>query len=144
MKKFLPALLFVITVLGSCSKEDAKFLKGHFSGSYYYHGPNTPAPVKSPNEVDVKLELGNTFQSSGSPDRKPAGGSGDYKVSGKNIIEFTDKNIWTADFDWNLILNGRFKYEIIGDSLILTRDVEPCPKCIVLPSVYQYRLKRVN
>lgn len=144
MKRFLPVLLFVVALLGSCSKEDTKLLRGHYSGSYYYHGPNMSGPVKSPNEVSLRLEQGNLYETNGFADRKPAGGSGEYKVSGNNTVEFTDKKVWTADFDWNFILNGRFKYEIEGDSLILTRYFEDCPKCIMLPSLYQYRLKRLD
>lgn len=137
-------LFSMAAILMSCSKEEPKLLTGHYSGSYYYQSYPMPKPEKSDSAVILKLDKGNTFDSNGFTDRMPAGGSGDYKIIRNNTVEFTDKNFWTADFDWNLILNGRFTYELKEDSLILTRFMEPCPKCIVLPSFYQYRLKRID
>lgn len=128
----------------SCEKEESKLLLGQYSGEYYYRSHSMSAPEKSVNAVNLNLDKGNTFESKGFKDRKPAGGSGDYKILKNSIVEFTDKNVWTADFDWKLILNGRFIFELKQDSLILTRYMEPCPKCIVLPSFYQYRLKRID
>lgn len=137
-------MVSVATILASCSKEEPKLLLGQYSGSYFYQNYSLPAPVKSANDVVLNLDRGNTYDSNGLTSKKPAGGSGNYMILKNNAVEFTDKNIWTADFDWNLILNGRFIYELKEDSLILTRYMEPCPKCIVLPSFYQYRLKRIN
>ena len=137
-------LLSAAILLTSCSKDETKLLMGEYSGAYYYEAYNMRAPEKSGSPVFLKLEKGNTFESNGLSNRRPAGGSGDYEILSNNTVEFTDRNYWTADFDWNLILNGRFTYELKEDSLILTRYVEPCPNCIVKPSSYQYRLKRTN
>ena len=63
------------------------------------------------------LELKNgKFTCAGNPDRIPAGGSGNYSVKNKKII-FEDVNSRTADFDWNLILNGEYEYTFDGKRL---------------------------
>ncbi|MES2875751.1 MAG: hypothetical protein V4708_18650 [Bacteroidota bacterium] len=137
-------LLNMAIFMMSCSKNDPKLLLGQYSGSYYYRGLNMSSPEKSVHVVNLKLNPGNSYESSGFPDRKPAGGSGEYKIADNRTVEFSDKNFWTAEFDWKLILNGRFTYEIKADSLILTRYQEPCVNCNTYPQLYQYRLKRVD
>ncbi len=143
MKRNKLIVLFSVSLsLFSCSKnKEPELLNGHYSGSYYYPSSNVSQPVKSVNVVNLHLDKGNTYNSSAFLDRKPAGGSGEFKVLRNNLVEFTDKGYWTAEFDWGLILNGRFTYDIKGDSLILTRQ---CLQCSSLPSFYQYRLKRIN
>lgn len=34
-------------------------------------------------------------------------GSGSFEING-NRITFADVNYWTAEFDWNLVLNGEY------------------------------------
>ena len=50
---------------------------------------------------------GNNYSSSAGPNRYPAGGNGTFELSG-DLVEFSDVNIWTADFDWGLILSGTY------------------------------------
>lgn len=37
-------------------------------------------------------------------------------------MSFTDENAWTADFDWNLILNGIYDYSFDGKRLLLVAN----------------------
>jgi hypothetical protein len=130
-------LLTFSMLFASCSEKDhIRLLNGKYEGTFHH---SVIAPVA------VELAHGNTYSSSGNPDRIPAGGSGTFSILENKMIEFKDKNMWTADFDWNLILTGRFNYEIKGDSLILIRYFEPCAVCSksYYPS-YQYRLKRID
>lgn len=132
----------ILLALGSCSDEQVKPLEGKYSGDFYSMYPGYPSLRKS--EIKVSLQLdGENYSSSGSPGRFPAGGSGTYSIKGKGQIEFQDKNAWTADFDWNLILNGKFDYKIKGDSLILTRYFKPCSECSAVQPPYIYRLRRL-
>lgn len=85
-----------------------------------------------------------TFSSQGNHDRIPAGGSGSFEILKDDLLDFKDKNVWMANFDWGLILNGKYKYRFKGDSLILNRYLEACPACLMAPSTYQYKLKRIN
>ncbi len=67
-------LLNMAIFMMSCSKNDPKLLLGQYSGSYYYRGLNMTSPEKSVHVVNLKLNPGNSYESSGFPDRKPAGG----------------------------------------------------------------------
>jgi len=142
-------LLFSILLFAaSCSdKINLSLLDGNYTGYYYYTGPGETKTIKSQNTVTVNLS-GKEYHSSGDASRIPAGGAGEFTLVDKEEVQFNDKHVWTADFDWNLILNGRFIYELKNDSLILTRKFEICKTCSIkpgmLPGSYQYRLKRTN
>ena len=146
------ARLFSLTTLllftGACSdKLNLNLLDGNYSGYYYHIRPGDTNYIKSEEPLSLSL-LDKKYTSTGSASRIPAGGSGEYSLLNKEEIEFSDKHAWTADFDWNLILNGRFLYELKNDSLILTRKFEICAACSIkpgmMPGLYQYRLKRTN
>lgn len=144
----LPFLFTFLIFMASCSdKLNVNLLAGNYTGFFYYTPPGETKSKGSQEAVSLNL-TGNTYSSTGIPDRIPAGGSGEFSVLNNNEVEFKDKNIWTADFDWKLILNGRFKYELKNDSLILTRFFEICATCEIkpgmLPGQYQYRLMRPN
>lgn len=134
----------VITLLGACSEKlNLTVLDGTYKGFFYYIPPNGTQLTKSESEISVNLG-GKEYTSTGNANRIPAGGSGKYSVLVNNEIEFYDEKVWTADFDWGLILNGNYKYEVKKDSLILTRNFQICPSCNTTNGLYQYRLKRIN
>lgn len=134
----------IIALLGACSEKlNLTALDGTYKGFFYYIPPNGTQVTKSESEISVNLS-GKDYTSSGHANRIPAGGTGKYSVLANNEIEFHDEKVWTADFDWGLILNGNYKYEIKKDSLILTRNFQICPSCNTTNGLYQYRLKRIN
>ena len=128
----LPAFVIISFAFSGCSKNDPEIaaLTGTYSGTFYYHSPST----SSSNPVAVTFS-GNSYASTSNSNRIPAGGSGYFQVSNQQV-QFKDINIWTADFDWGLILNGNYTSQIKGDSLILNKTN--------LSTSYQYRLKRTN
>lgn len=132
-------LLSIILLATSCEESQDGPLEGEYSGEYYGRNPGH-SDLRTSGKVTLRLD-GEHFVSGGSADRFPAGGSGTYFTSGKYIM-FKDTNVWTADFDWSLILNGKFGYKIRGDSLIMTRVNDPCPECSSIPNIGIYRLKR--
>jgi hypothetical protein len=75
---------------------------------------------KKSGPVTVVLENGR-YTSSSNPDLIPAGGFGTFSVQG-NEIAFNDSGIYTADFDWNLILGGNYQYSFNGQKLTLEAD----------------------
>lgn len=130
-------LLYIFTLalaFASCKK---KFMTlDSVQGSY--QGTFTAVSGGQPIKSDAKI----VFDKQNYASLKGRGnGTFSFGDNGGNpTINFSDKNIWTADFDWNLILNGSFEYKTKGDSLILTR-VLPYNK---IQSFYQYRLKRIR
>jgi hypothetical protein len=142
IKKLFIAALIIVSA-GCSDKLSVNTFNGTYAGEFYYVEPGKPLEntVSAPASVTFAAE---TFTSQGSSDRIPAGGSGKFEILKNKLADFHDENIWTANFDWGLILNGKYNYEIKGDSLILTRYREPCPTCDMPSSLYQYRLKRSN
>jgi hypothetical protein len=115
--KFLIATIFSITTfLSSCNRNDLNIKDGTYKGTFtvtYSSG------IKSGQTI-LELKDGK-FVSSGNTNRIPAGGSGTFSPENKKIT-FNDENPWTADFDWNLILNGKYDYAFDGKKLILSAD----------------------
>ncbi|HEY0895069.1 MAG TPA: hypothetical protein VGE15_00825 [Sphingobacteriaceae bacterium] len=135
MKSTVVLLLFTIGLVGSgCEETESGNLKGSFSGTFTAHG--TPVTPEQSGPVQVTFD-GNSYRSTSNPDRIPAGGSGTFRFADKTQIVFEDKNIWTADFSWGLILDGEYEYKFKGDSLYLTRYSDSGEA-----KVYEYKLKR--
>jgi len=61
------------------------------------------------------------FTCTGNPGFIPAGGSGTYSINDDKIV-FVDENFWTADFDWNLILNGEYDFKFDGKRLKISAN----------------------
>ncbi len=91
------------------------------------------------NDVDLTLANTNFTVRKG-----PKLGNGAFVVNDSKTVVFKDKNAWTADFDWNLILNGDYSYQVKGDSLILIKNLNADPAANTIYNYYQYRLKRTN
>ncbi len=113
MKQFTFLLLgfLLLTLVFSCSSENKPIEDGIYSGTFkveYSNGFQTGATVLEFN-ADRYLCHGNQ-------NRIPAGGSGTFMADDDQIV-FQDESFWTADFDWNLILNGTYDYEFDGSNL---------------------------
>jgi len=106
-KGFIICLLSLSALLVSActdkEKADTIRLTGEYSGTFTveYNSGDTFS-----NAVTVVFD-GNRYTCSSGTNRIPAGGSGTYYIDGAKIV-FMDENMWTADFDWNLILSGEY------------------------------------
>ena len=140
MFKQLLVVAFILALSGCSDKLTLDALSGTYTGKFHYLTSNLE---KVTADAEIKLS-GGSYSSKGNTNYIPAGGSGNFEIEADKILDFKDQNVWTANFDWGLILNGRYKYELNGDSLILTRYTEPCPNCSIQAGSYQYRLKRTN
>ena len=116
-KIFLTLTIFSLAMfLCSCEKDDLNIKEGTYKGTFtvtYDSGTQT-------GKTTLELKNGK-FSCSGDSNRIPAGGSGTYSFdNGK--INFNDENFWTADFDWNLILSGKYDYTFDGKKLRISAD----------------------
>jgi hypothetical protein len=111
---FFALLLFCL----SCNKEAREQqLAGNYTGVFQRLSSAGTYP-----EAAVTLNLqSNSFTGSSSNARYPALCHGKWEA-GSNTLVFTNSCVWTADFDWTLILDKTFQYERKGDSLLLTRQ----------------------
>ncbi|WP_185967766.1 hypothetical protein [Formosa sediminum] len=121
MKHLYPFLCCVFLCLSfACERDDNTpnndLLYGNYEGEFtVIYNDST---IYS-NPVTLQLNTDNTYRSSGNENYFPAGGSGSFS-SNSTILEYNDENFWTANFDWNLILNGSYKYTKTEDSLVFT------------------------
>ncbi|MFD0940726.1 hypothetical protein [Pedobacter boryungensis] len=133
MKKLFFISLVAVTLLGCEKDKNAKDFKGTYIGTFRTKEDGKMVMTAT----ELTLLNGNFEVIKG---LKP--GSGSFKLEDKRTVTFSDKNVWTADFDWNLILNGTYTYQALADSLILTRVLSSATPAD--NNYYQYRLKQVN
>ena len=111
-----------IIVFMSCDRnEDSTLIQipiGDFTGIFTveYKSGDTFS-----NPVTISFMEENAYSSTGNPDYYPAGGNGTFEINGSSI-EFTDTNFWTANFDWNLILNGKYEFTYDGKELVISAN----------------------
>ncbi|APU95784.1 hypothetical protein HMPREF3127_08240 [Sphingobacterium sp. HMSC13C05] len=118
ISKLLTLLAYIVSV--GCSKETANhnlYLEGIYSGKFIVSYKNQDQTFTGDVTVRFKAD---SFFCTANKNRFPAGGSGTYEINGDQII-FKDKNVWTADFDWALILNHNYTYLVNGNDLTLTK-----------------------
>ncbi len=130
MKKLIYISVLVI-LCASCEKENnAIDFQGNYSGTFTAIYQNKTEK----SEAHINLERPDFSVQKGIKL-----GNGTFVLEDKKTITFADKNSWTSDFDFQIVLNGAYTFEALGDSLILT-------KYLTTPSdftnKYQYRLKR--
>ncbi len=113
MKKII--LSFVIILGLGCSKSTTNHnvLEGTYKGTFKR---NTSSVVSN---VTINLS-GINFSGTSDVSRYPAISMGNYQLL-NDTIQFNDASIWTADFDWRLILNGEYKITRKDDSLFISR-----------------------
>lgn len=127
-KYLLLAVLFLPFLMG-CSKQNSDIVPtdGKFKGTFTVTYRND----RKSGETTLVFENGR-YSCSGNPDRIPAGGSGTYSIDNGKIT-FVEESFWTADFDWNLILEGQYDYQFDGKNLIIYADKNDVGR-------YEYRL----
>lgn len=117
-------LLILITsiLLISCNNDEESTLTQIPNGDYIgvftveYNNGDTFS-----NTVTVSFVEDNVYSSTGNADYYPAGGNGTFEIN-NSTIEFNDINFWTANFDWNLILNGEYDFSLNGNELIISAN----------------------
>ena len=133
MKKLtrLLSVLIIAVLFFGCDKESLEVVDGTYVGVFtvtYDSGAKT-------DSTTLVLKDGN-YTCSGNLQRIPAGGSGTYVIEKGRII-FSDKNIWTAEFDWNLILNGQYDYTFDGKKLKISARLNNVGR-------YEYKLEKIK
>ena len=134
MKKLKAGYLIAAVVLmGSCSKTllQPNTVQGTYNGQFELVSTKSPANSTSAS-VTVNF-TGTQYKSTANSNYIPAGGAGKYSIS-KDSVTFQDDAMHTANFDWNLLLNGSYTYTSKGDSLILSKKLGG--------QIYMYKLKK--
>ena len=100
----------------SCKKEPAKTWDGIYQGTFQRQIGVTGAISNVSLTISSDSYTGHSSQA-----KYPAICNGKQLITADKII-FYDACVWTADFDGTLILNGEYKLDVIGDSLVFHKD----------------------
>ena len=100
MKRLLCFLGLVLLIVG-CEKVESgsQSLQGRYTGLFSRTGMDTA-------QVSLMFE-GERFEGQSNKQNYPAVCSGTVDLE-NNTISFTDACSWTANFDWSLILSGKY------------------------------------
>ena len=132
LKNYMIAFLSM-ALFSQCEEQSQEIqLEGFYRGTFYRNNSIISA---APSQVQLFFENG-TYTGSSNISRYPAICRGSYQISDEEIA-FTDSCIWTADFDWTLILSGSYKYSEKLGEIILIKEYEN-------GSQDTYRLKPVS
>ncbi|MFK7953269.1 MAG: hypothetical protein AB8B73_10525 [Ekhidna sp.] len=116
----LLTLVSILQFLSSCEKEETfviPTLEGEYEGMFTVEYKN--GNIFS-NPVTITFNS-NNYTSSKGESFFPAGGEGSFEI-GNDRITFSDTNYYTANFDWNLILNGEYDIELSENIIVFTAD----------------------
>ncbi len=113
---FICALFFLV----SCEKEE-EIQKHLFDGTYI--GTFQRQIVWTENDTaHITLTFnGNQWSGSSNFEKYPALCRGTYSINGDTII-FENECIWTAEFDWTLILAGKYLLTKTGNTVEFSKD----------------------
>ncbi len=109
--KYLVLVGIIIIALACSSDDDQPNIEGEYIGIFERNG----------NTSNVELNFANGIFSGDSETVKfPAICNGNYSISNKTI-EFENLCIWTAEFDWTLVLGENWNYTFINNILTMTK-----------------------
>ena len=115
MKQTLLVLISILSVLSACNNDSENLpltVDGDYIGTFERNGTTS----------NVELNITNgTYSGESDTDRFPALCNGNYTTSGNSIM-FENDCIWTADFDWTLILEGNWDYTLNNNTLTMTKS----------------------
>ena len=107
-------IVFALLLLTNCneSENSESAISGEYIGTFERNG----------NASNVELNFTNGSYSGKSEIEKfPAICDGNYSIS-NNSIEFENECVWTAEFDWTLILGENWNYTLQNNILIMTKS----------------------
>lgn len=111
--KVILLLVALITAFACTNNEDTKVaLEGTYTGTFEREG--------SSSEVTLYFDS-ETYSGKSDMTKFPAICDGNYSTTNNNTIAFKNTCLWTADFDWSLILDGEWTYTLTTTTLTLSK-----------------------
>jgi hypothetical protein len=119
LKSLIPGLF--ITILFGCQKSDdirlISALNGSYSGTFFRFNDDYN------NSAKLTLSFSDsTFSGTSESFHFPAICYGTYKRMGNKLV-FTNLCVWTAEFDWSLILNGEWEFYLNKNQFRLWKEM---------------------
>jgi hypothetical protein len=120
MTKLFPAILLIfITSIGCENLHDGidSIPDGVYTGTFQ----RQPAFGGGDTAQVTIIFSSNNYSGVSDKPKYPALCDGTYSIE-KQKIKFMNTCIWTAEFDWSLILSGEYDFSLNGKQLIITRS----------------------
>lgn len=115
MKAKILILLGLLMLIVGCKSDDEN-IQTNISGAY------VGIFERNGNSSNVELTFNSgTYNGQSEIEKFPAICDGTYSTSG-NTITFEHDCLWTADFDWTLILSGEWNYSLRNKVLIMNKS----------------------
>lgn len=121
MNKFTLLAFFIVFLVSSCEKTVTRKLK---QGTYKGYYQKTENGQRFTTYVTIGL-YDNMW--TGNPDSGdfPKMGQGRYLFHGEDSIVFTNESKWPTGLENKHLLQGRFRFRFIKDSLVIERNLGP-------------------
>lgn len=110
-------VLWSLTACGFMDCIDEERLRGSYEGTFQRFADGNPQGLAA---VELTFE-GGSFSGNSEDPKYPAICAGSYTTK-RSSISFSNTCLFTADFDWTLILSGDFRIERDEEELILTKN----------------------
>lgn len=120
MRIIIPLSLTLIAFF-SCSKENDKTNDAPPNGKY----SGTFKRYNQAEDITANISLvflNNGWTGTSNLDHYPALSKGTWSIHDQAVLDFENTSIWTADFDWTLILDGKYILHRNDDSLVFTKS----------------------
>ena len=117
MKSRFVIIIMIGVVMASCSKSKHNTAVGTYKGTFQrqVNGAGAIAPV-------TITFFDQAWQGQSGVDKYPALCRGNQSITGDNI-NFDNACVWTAEFDWSIILQGDYKLTSNdGEHMEFSRD----------------------
>jgi len=116
MRPLLTILLITLITVSCTKSQEDQSPQGTYTGTFQ----RITGGMGDTVHVSVSL-VGNVFSGIGGRDYYPSICSGTFSLNGEQA-DFKNSCFFTANFDWSLILNGKYTFNSKDDSLVITRD----------------------
>ncbi len=117
MRYLLTLASSVLLLSASGCKESAPIpaLNGTYTGTFQRE------PGGGMSQVNLIFSAGK-WNGTSKFSKYPALCSGTYEVTSNDKITFTNACVWTAEFDWTLILGGEFNLNVKDNTIEITKQ----------------------
>jgi hypothetical protein len=116
MNKLIPLTLILFLTSISCEREPDRIPFGTYTGTFQRQNAFGGGEISN---VAITFSM---YSWTGASDKNkyPALGNGSYSLD-KKKVSFNNGGVWTADFDWSLILSGDYEIIIYNDQIKISR-----------------------
>ena len=131
--------ILLLLILFSCENEELsekQIPDGTYSGTF-----QRQFVASNSNIANITLTfLGNQWSGSSDIEKYPALCRGTYSIKGDTII-FENECVWTAEFDWTLILAGKYVWKKTSQTFEFSKDYRFATKDTYID---KYKLTKKN